>query len=123
MGSFSNIRNRRTFEQHAEDLVVYQTDVIAEIEHQLRAARNTIRLIETLRGAPHHTGRELTTRERRQTLETLSNEWNAIDSELTVQHEACAQIQKTISQMRERLDVLRSPERNTRAESHSERAE
>ncbi len=48
------------FEQDAGTLVVYETDVIAQIENQLRAARQTIRLVEKLRGLPHRVGPELT---------------------------------------------------------------
>ena len=95
-------------EQDAEKLVVYQTDVIAQIEHQLRAARKTIRLIQKLR-AGHLSGdvRDLTNGERHETLDSLSEEWSELDAQLTTQHESCLEIQKTITHMRERLDALR----------------
>ncbi len=50
----------KAFEQDAETLVVYQTDIIAQIESQLRAARQMIRLVQTLRGVPHRVGPEPT---------------------------------------------------------------
>src|SRR5687767_5833944 len=97
----------RTFEQEAELLVVYQTDLIAQIENQLRRVRHTIRLLEKLRAAQHRVGPELTNSQRRETLDLLSDEWTALESLLATQHESCADIQKTIAQMRERLTGLK----------------
>ena len=96
------------FEQEAEKLVVYQTDVIAQIEHQLRAARQTIRSIQMLRAARFRgEARELTNGERRDTLEQLAEEWSDLDAQLTTQHESCVEILNTIKEMRKSLNGLR----------------
>ena len=73
------------FEQDAETLVVYETDVIAQIENQLRAARQTMRLVEKLRGLPHRVGPELTNPQRHDALDTLSSDWAELDRQLTTQ--------------------------------------
>jgi hypothetical protein len=95
------------FEQEAELLVVYQLDLIAQIEKQLRAVRHTLGLVEKLRSAPYRVGPELTNSQRRETLETLSDELTELESQLAMQHESCADIQKTIAHMQGRLDGLR----------------
>ena len=40
---------RRVVEQEAGSLVVYQLDLLAQLEHQLRAVHQSMRRIETLR--------------------------------------------------------------------------
>jgi hypothetical protein len=96
------------FERDAETLVVYQTDVMAQIEHQLRAARQTIRLVQKLRAAPDRVGPELTETERHHTLDSLSAYWAELDAQLVTQHECCLDIQNTIAKMRDRLRALRT---------------
>ena len=96
------------FEQDAEALVVYQTDVIAQIESQLRAARETIRMVQRLRGVPHRNGPELTDNQREDTLESLAKEWRELDRQLDTQHECCLEIQNTIAKMRKRLGEMRT---------------
>jgi prefoldin subunit 5 len=97
----------KAFEGEAELLVVHQLDLLAQLEAQLRAVRQTMRSIEKLRGAKHRVGPELTDNGRDETLKTLSSEINAIDNELRVQHQSCDDIQQTIRQMQRRITALR----------------
>lgn len=84
-------------------LAVYQVDVIAQIQHQLRSARHTLRLIERLRADPHRVGPELNDRQRRDTLKALADEWTELDTQLTAQHDCCTDFQTTIAAMLDRL--------------------
>ena len=104
----------KAFEEDAETLVVYQTDIIAQIESQLRAARQAIRLVQKLRGVPYRVGPEPTDTQRHETLDSLSKDWEELDAQLTTQHECCLEIQKTITQMGARLQGLHKLARTIR---------
>lgn len=88
------------FRQDADKLAVYQTDLVAQIEYLLRAARRTILVIEKLQD---RNGFRLTTSERHEMLDSLAEASTELDSELTTQHESCVDIQNTITKMRARL--------------------
>ena len=62
------------FEREAEALAVYQLDLLAQLERQLRAVHHTMRHIEKLRSVKHRIGTELSDNERGDELVTLSRE-------------------------------------------------
>jgi hypothetical protein len=88
-------------------LAVYQIDLLAQLERQLRAVRETMRHIETLRTAKHRVGPELSNGQRQSALTRLDDEIAALDSQLSVEHVCCQDMHDTIVKMQERLTVLR----------------
>ena len=94
-------------EQEAEYLVVYQLDLLAQLEHQLRAVHQTMRRIETLRSAKDRRSGELSNGQKIDTLDQLTEEFGAIDRDLQTQHESCQLMLATVEQMRERLRHIR----------------
>ena len=86
---------------------MYQLDLLAQREAQLRAVHHTMRCIEKLRDAKHRVGPELTNGDRNDTLTVLASEITAIDRELAVQHQSCEHMQRYIRQMQARLTALR----------------
>jgi hypothetical protein len=62
----------RAFEGEAEVLVVYQLDLLAQLEAQLRAVQHTMRCIEKLRATNNRVGPELTNAGRGETLKILA---------------------------------------------------
>ena len=106
-------------ERQSEYLVVYQLDLLAQLERQLRAVHQTMRRIETLRSAKDCVGNELSNGQKIDTLDHLAEELTAIDQELQTQHESCQLMLGTVDQMRERLRQIRTPASATRsARSH-----
>ena len=96
------------FEEEAEVLAVHQIDLLAQLEAQLRAVRQTMLSIAKLRSQKFRVGPDLTNGQRMETLKTLSGELAAIDRELTVQHQSCDDMQRSIREMQARLASLRS---------------
>src|ERR1700716_3277052 len=88
-------------------LVVYQLDLLAQLEQQLRAVHHTMRHIEKLRSVKHRVGPELSNGQRDGTLTNLHDEIQAVDTELAVQHGCCLDMQETIAKMQARLAELR----------------
>jgi hypothetical protein len=100
-------RNIRKFEQDAERLVVYQLDLLAQLERQLRAVHLTMRHIEKLRGIRDRVGPELSNGQRGDELVTLSAEVAQLDVHFKSEHECCTDMQITIAQMQNLLADLR----------------
>lgn len=94
-------------EQDAEMLAVYQLDLLADVERQLRAAHQTMRHIEKLRGLKHRIGPELSNGQRENTLTSLDQEISALESHLEIEHSCCADMHATITKMRDRMAELR----------------
>jgi hypothetical protein len=97
----------KAFEDGAEVIAVHQLDLLAQLEGQLRAVHKTMRCIEKLRSDRHRVGPELSNAERADTLQSLANELTAIDEELHIQHQSCAEMQRSIGKMQARLAALR----------------
>jgi hypothetical protein len=97
----------RRFEQDAEKLVVYQLDLLAQLERQLRAVHHTMRHIEKLRSAKDRVGPELSNGARGAELVNLSDEVAQLDVHFKVEHECCTEMQITIAQMQNLLAELR----------------
>jgi hypothetical protein len=97
----------RRFEQNAEKLVVYQLDLLAQLERQLRAVHHTMRHIEKLRSTKDRVGPELSNVARGAELVNLSDEVAQLDVHFKVEHECCTEMQITIAQMQNLLAELR----------------
>ena len=97
----------RLFEADAEMLVVLQLDLLAQVEAQLRAIHQTMRRIERLRGPEFRVGPQLTDSQRGVTLSGLSDEVEAIDAQLTEEHECCSQMQVSLGKMHACLASLK----------------
>src|SRR5439155_2120595 len=115
-------RRIRRFEQDAEKLVVYQLDLLAQLERQLRSVHQTMRHIEKLRGVKGRVGPELSTGQRGDELVNLSAEVAQLDVHFKSEHECCADMQITIAQMQNLLAELRQrvPPRRSLDRSSSE---
>src|SRR5947209_6410952 len=100
-------RQVRSFEPDAEKLVVYQLDLLAQLEQQLRAVHHTMRHIEKLRSVKHRVGPELSNGERGDELVTLSDEVAQLDVHFQSEHECCTEMQITIAHMQNLLADLR----------------
>src|SRR5437867_6187205 len=92
-------RQIHKFEQDAEKLVVYQLDLLAQLERQLRAVHHTMRHIEKLRSTQHRVGPELSNGRRGGELESLSDEIAQLDVHFRAEHECCTEMQITIAHM------------------------
>ena len=99
---------RAIVEREAEYLVAWQLDLLAQLEHQLRAVHHTMRQIERLRTAKARVGDELSNGQKIDTLDHLTEELGAIDDELRTQHESCQLMLGTVEKMRGRLREIRS---------------
>jgi len=97
----------REFEEEAELLVVYQLDLIAQIESALRAVRQTMRGIEKLRNVNSRVGRELSNSESKDVLESLMQELGALDDQLLEQHQSTGEMQSIIEKMQTRLVAMK----------------
>ena len=95
------------FEQQAEYLVVSQLDLLAQLDYQVRAVHQTMRIIERLRGAKNRAGDELSNGQKVSALDDLSNEVSAIDQELHTQHQSCHEMLNTVEKMRAAIRSLR----------------
>ena len=100
-------RQIRRFEQDAEKLAVYQLDLLAQLERQLRAVHHTMRHIEKLRSAKNRVGPELSNGKRVDELVSLSDEVAQLDVHFKSEHECCTEMQITIAQMQNLLSDLR----------------
>jgi uncharacterized protein YlxW (UPF0749 family) len=98
----------KAFEAAAEKIVVYQIDLVVQLEAQLRAVHHTMRAIEKLRSGRHRLGPALNDGQRGNTLTTLAAEIRTIDQELQVQHQSCLDMQRSIREMQTRLAALRT---------------
>ena len=110
-GSMSDQRERQldALETYAEILVTHQLDLIAQLERQLRAVHHTMVRIEQLRTAKRRRAGSATLSDgaRDTTLQHLSGELTAIDTELDTQHELCLEMQATVDKMRAKLRAMR----------------
>jgi len=97
----------REFEKEAELLVVYQLDLLAQIESALRAVRRTMSGIEKLRNVNSRVGPELSNGERKEVLGTLKQELDDLDDQLLVQHQSTGEMQATIEKMQTRLAAVK----------------
>jgi hypothetical protein len=97
----------RDFELEAELLVAHQLDLLAQIEGQLRAVHQTMRRIERLRNVNNRVGPELSNGARQEVLAALTQELNAVDAQLLLQHQSSRDMQSTIAKMQERLAVVK----------------
>ena len=97
----------RKFEEEAEVLVVYQLDLIAQIESALRAVRQTMRGIEKLRNVSNRVGRELSNSESKDVLESLRQELGVLDDQLLEQHQSTGEMQAIIEKMQTRLVAVK----------------
>ncbi len=96
------------FEQNAEELVVYQLDLLAHLERQLRAAHHLMRNIEKLRStAKGRVGKELSNGERGDTLSHLDAELDELDTHVRTQRQLCSDMHQTINQMQRTLEHFR----------------
>ena len=98
---------QHAFEEQAEILVAHQLDLLAQLERQIRAVHLTLKQIEKLRRPQHRVGAELTNGQRGGVLTALAAELDMIDKELETQHESCADMQRSVNQMRQCLGELR----------------
>ena len=100
-------REIELFQQDAEMLAVYQLDLLAQLERQLRAVHHTMRHIEKLRSAKSRLGPELSNGHRESELTQLGAEVAALDSELAVAHGCCVDMHGTVAKMQARVAELR----------------
>ena len=97
---------RTIVEQDAEQLAVYQLDLLGQLEHQLRAVHLTMRQIEKLRTAKG-IGSTLSNGQKIDALDHLTQELGVIDQELNTQHASCQWMLETVEKMRQHLRRLR----------------
>jgi chaperonin cofactor prefoldin len=97
----------REFEGEAEWLVAYQLDLLAQIESQLRGVHQTMRRIERLRNVTSRVGAELSNGERTNVLVGLSRELDALDKQLSLQHQSNRDMQSVIEKMQQRLIAVK----------------
>ena len=103
------------FESQAEELVVYQLDLLAHLERQLRAAHHLMRNIEKLRNVKNRrAGPELSNDERGDTLSHLDAELDALDTQVRTQRQLCSDMHQTINQMQRKLEQFRQAARRAR---------
>jgi predicted nucleic acid-binding Zn-ribbon protein len=107
MSEADRTRQIQAFERDAEMLVVYQLDLLAQLERQLRTVHQMMRHIERLRGAKHRIGAELSNGQRGDELITLSDEIGTVESHINAQRECCTDMQTTIAHMQNLLTELR----------------
>jgi hypothetical protein len=100
-------RQIELLEQDAEMLAVYQLDLLAQLERQLRAVHLTMRHIEKLRSVKNRVGPELSNGRRESELTQLDVEVGALDAELAIQHGCCIDMHDTIAKMQARVTDLR----------------
>jgi hypothetical protein len=94
-------------EQDAEMLAVYQLDLLAVLERQLRAVHHAMRHIETLRRVNNSDRRELSDGRREITLADLAKEVGELDTHVGIEHTCCQDMQNTIKMMQARVAALR----------------
>ena len=107
--SGARVQALRDFEDHAEELVVYQLDLLAHLEQQLRAAHHLMRNIEKLRNVKkkRRGTAELSDGERGDTLSHLDTELDALDTQVRTQRQLCSDMHQTINQMQKKLEECR----------------
>lgn len=98
------MNDRDAIAQGAEFLTLYQLDLLAQVEQQVRAVHSTMRRIERLK----QRGRgELSNDQRAETLDELAGELSSLDVHLLMQHDVARDMQDTINQMKRRVNMLR----------------
>ena len=107
----------RDFEDQAEELVVFQLDLLAHLEQQLRAAHHLMRNIEKLRNVKKRSGPELSNGERGDTLSHLDAELDELDTQVRAQRQLCSDMHQTINQMQRKLDQFRQVTRRSPSEA------
>lgn len=105
----SSEATRLEMEREAEVLAVHQLDLLAQLEAQLRAVHRLMRRIQQLRVLkPGQVAAELANGQRSAALGGLSDEMEAIEQQVDLQHKCCAEMQAIIMRMQERLPVLKT---------------
>ena len=97
----------QTLEEWAEVLVVSQLDLLVQVEAQVRAVHHTMRRIEKLRATKSRVGSELSTGQRRDTLDGLMLEIDSLDAHLLTQHECCRDMHALIEKMQALLSGIK----------------
>jgi hypothetical protein len=106
--SGSREQQLRRFEEFAELLVAEQLDLLAQLEAQLRAVHHTMRRIALLRSKEHRRGLSAPTdHERKQALNGLAGEIQAIDEHVSTQAECCQAMLHTVGKMQQRLGQMK----------------
>lgn len=98
-------RENELFEIDAEMLAVYQLELLAHYERQLRALHHTMRHIEKLRSPKNRVGPALWNCERLATLTRLDEELVALHSQISFEDACCLEMLAALARMRERLAV------------------
>jgi capsule polysaccharide export protein KpsE/RkpR len=111
------VNDREAIDQGAEFLVLYQLDLLAQVEQQVRSVHHMLRRIERLRSGKHRVGADLTNNQRTETLAALGDELNSLDVHLLLQHDVCRDMRDTINAMKARVESLR---RHTAAQASQE---
>jgi hypothetical protein len=107
MGPSKRARDLQVLEQDAEMLVVFQLDLLADVERQVRAVHQTMRHIERLRGVRPRVGPELSDAQRNDTLSNLEAEIAALEEHFAIEQACCSDMHTTIKKMRDRLAEMR----------------
>jgi hypothetical protein len=102
----------RVLDTDAEALGAYEHDLIAQLEHVLRCARDAMRMIETLRGTRQRVVPGLTEAQLQETFNALSQHWTDVRSEMTTALESCTELQRVLARMQGRLTASQ-PSRNS----------
>jgi hypothetical protein len=101
--------SRLELEREAEVLAAHQLDLLAQIEAQLRSVHSLMRRIELLRARkPGQTTIPMSNGQRSTSMVGLSGELDAIEQQLGIQHDCCADMQATITRMQQRLPVMKT---------------
>jgi hypothetical protein len=103
----SRHQEARRLEQDVEILAVYQLDLLAQMERQLRAVHHTKRHIEKLRAAKHRVGPELSDVQGHNTLTRLDDEVAELDAPLKLEHACCTEMHTVIAKMQDRVADMR----------------
>ncbi len=96
-----------TVERLAEWVFTQHLDLLAQAEAQLRALRHRIGRVERLRAAKQRLGAEPSDDERFAVVTGLLDEIARLDEQLILERHCCGEMQKTVSEMHQRLEGLR----------------
>jgi hypothetical protein len=122
-GSAARGTSLQTLEHEAEILVLFQLDLLAQVEAQLRAVHHTMRRIEKLRAGKSRVGPELSDGQRRDTLDGLRLELEALDAHLLSQHQCCLDMHGIVEKMQAVLGGIKRAAEQPERESVNEPAE
>jgi hypothetical protein len=99
---------REKLDAEAEVLALFQLDLLAQVEAQVRAVHHLMRRLGQLRARrPGQTMVALSNGERSDLMVALADELTAIEAQLGVQQVCCDDMHETIARMQERLPVLK----------------